>query len=646
MAHEDASVSDNETQGNKRESNRITLVDHTVSTEEPSSGIEPLTTLTGISQTLTHGSIRQTLARRKYQRSKWQEGRDSQSNVNSSPNVSEEGEGSTSAKAKDTLAQKLTSDGSDGDAWGKGRVRRGGEKVKDAIRTSKPKGAKLEIDDPDSHIDVLYENQRGFFFAGIPRFSSNSLLNFDPVAWLDSRHRPSAVNITNAQVPDPSWEWSWRCWYVDMSGDVDEEGWEYSFWFGKGTAWHGTHPWFHSFVRRRRWLRKRCKRKTAKPKEAAHALTSDYFTIHSKTKHNEEDMDSTTRTEKRARCSVATSSAWDAKNCEDQADTMEVTNIPDLLRGLRAAAIDREKIVLVRRFLTDGGEELHYLAENMEHIMKLLVFQNSRRQLLSMLMHEFEAAERHRNEHKERGEEEKEKEKIHIDNLLKAVEAADAQCKQLGYWSDIRGMARNGEILHASDHIHGWDHAWDGLDTSGPDSKVEAPSDLLDDSKGELRRQDKGKRPVYETNVNRASNTAIDGHMKSEQAAHSIEVPGELASRPSVDSNRHDVFYSPQEEKPQAQAVPLRAETDAVQPVTETPTPSQESRLSIDTFQSAHSEAGEKVEEDDTATEKAPSEDEHELGTPPTGATPIDALTQVLNGQTEEGKSMSSQEKT
>jgi hypothetical protein len=69
---------------------------------------------------------------------------------------------------------------------------------------------------PDAHIDVLYENQRGWFVFGIPLFSSKALWNFrvDPAPWVDSKFRPSAVNITNAQVPDPSWMWDWKSWYV------------------------------------------------------------------------------------------------------------------------------------------------------------------------------------------------------------------------------------------------------------------------------------------------------------------------------------------------------------------------------------------------------------------------------------------------
>ena len=78
-------------------------------------------------------------------------------------------------------------------------------------------------------------------------------------------------------------------------------------------------------------------------------------------------------------------------------------------------------------------------------IMSLLVFQNSRRQLLSALMSTIDDA----------------------NNLLKAVEAADAECKKLEYWSDIRKLAENGNAGHATDSNCGWDDKWQGLDNSG-----------------------------------------------------------------------------------------------------------------------------------------------------------------------------------
>jgi hypothetical protein len=203
----------------------------------------------------------------------------------------------------------------------------------------------------DSHIDILYENQRGWFVFGIPLFSSRALWNFrvDPAPWQDAHFKPSAVNITNAQVPDPSWVWDWKSWYVDMSLDVDEEGWQYSLMF-KRSAWHGNHPWFHSFVRRRRWLRKRIKQRLPpKTKEnAKERMFGDTFSI------------GTTPGVTRS-ATLGTSSGLLDSN--PQSVDEEVRDIATLMRKLKRAAIDREKVVYIHKFIDDGGEELHYLAE-------------------------------------------------------------------------------------------------------------------------------------------------------------------------------------------------------------------------------------------------------------------------------------------
>lgn len=199
-----------------------------------------------------------------------------------------------------------------------------------------------------AHIDVLYENQRGWFIFGIPLFSSKALWNLriDQSAWVDGRFKPSPVNITNAQVPDPSWVWEWKSWYVDMSHDVDEEGWQYSFWF-RGAAWHGNHPWFHSFVRRRRWLRKRVKQKLPpKTKENRERLFGETFSIGT----------TLART-------LASANPPSSEESKEPSLDEEVRDIPTLMRKLKKAAIDREKIVLINKFIEEGGEELFYLAE-------------------------------------------------------------------------------------------------------------------------------------------------------------------------------------------------------------------------------------------------------------------------------------------
>jgi hypothetical protein len=70
--------------------------------------------------------------------------------------------------------------------------------------------------------DILYENQRGFFIFGLPKFSSKALNQIDPSAWTDKRQVYSPMDIHNYQLPDPTWEWVHKEWMIDMSGDVDE----------------------------------------------------------------------------------------------------------------------------------------------------------------------------------------------------------------------------------------------------------------------------------------------------------------------------------------------------------------------------------------------------------------------------------------
>lgn len=99
--------------------------------------------------------------------------------------------------------------------------------------------------------------------------------------------------------------------------------------------------------------------------------------------------------------------------------------------------------------------------------MAMLIFQTSRLQLLSTLMDRFEDAKTHREEHKENGTPEGDAETRRIDNLLKSIEAADAECKKLEFWSDIRKLVQEGAAGNATDQKDGWDEKWQGLDESG-----------------------------------------------------------------------------------------------------------------------------------------------------------------------------------
>lgn len=234
--------------------------------------------------------------------------------------------------------------------------------------------------DTQSTVDILYENQRGLFLFGYPLYSSRSLLNFDPAAWTNAQFKYSAVDILNAQVPNPTWMWSWKRWYVDMSGDVDEQGWQYSLTFGKSFSWHGTHPWFHSAVRRRRWLRKRVKIQHASRVSDAHDMAQDYFTIHSGGKDRNHSSSIISKTlDKSSRLSGRFNTS-DSSGNEDNID-----NIATLFTVMKNTTVDRKKLGAFKNFLKHGGNEIQLLPEVLPHLWELFFYQNSKRELLSVL---------------------------------------------------------------------------------------------------------------------------------------------------------------------------------------------------------------------------------------------------------------------
>ncbi|KAJ1963164.1 hypothetical protein GGI12_002219 [Dipsacomyces acuminosporus] len=70
------------------------------------------------------------------------------------------------------------------------------------------------------------------------------------------------ANVHSYQLPDPSWQWVSPRWLIDMTLDVDDDGWQYSTRFSAG-RWRGKHSATKSFVRRRRWVRLRRRLKTS-----------------------------------------------------------------------------------------------------------------------------------------------------------------------------------------------------------------------------------------------------------------------------------------------------------------------------------------------------------------------------------------------
>lgn len=378
----------------------------------------------------TRTSLKKSLVRRKY--AKYQENRYSKSSTVDENEVTEDFEPSPAQTSINGESQTVDFAQAQED---RGRKHKAPEKQKSVKR--------------QYEIDVLYENQRGSFFFGIPLYSHSSLLNFDPSPWMTRDFKDSPVNITNAQVPDPSWEWSWKTWYVDMSYDVDEEGWQYSFSFGKNFSWHGTHPWIHSFVRRRRWLRKRVRRPHYQPGaplasslSAAHQLTAEYFTIHPKRDRSPDSF------------RPHSYMTYNETEMTDEPPE-EVKDIATLLKGLRMASIDREKLDLVRKFMEQGGEELAYLGPHIPEIMSFLVFQNSRRQLLAHLKKTVDEAQAQRDEQEAEDRPEGYEESKRLDALLQAVDEADRGIVDLEYWSDRKHILRtidadpNAEITQA-----------------------------------------------------------------------------------------------------------------------------------------------------------------------------------------------------
>lgn len=173
-----------------------------------------------------------------------------------------------------------------------------------------------------------------------------------------------------------------------MTTDVDEEGWSYSFSFSPAFAWHGNHVWFHSFVRRRRWLRKRVKlpehlqrrRGVADPGDDAqtersgHKLNTDYFTIHSKgswyadpnrRKDGKKKRRRRTKTgDEEAKLASDESGGVQSDSDDYDDENGEIENISMLLKAIKRARLDREKVEAIMSFVMHGGEELQYLPDH------------------------------------------------------------------------------------------------------------------------------------------------------------------------------------------------------------------------------------------------------------------------------------------
>ncbi|KAL3424488.1 Meiotically up-regulated gene 65 protein [Phlyctema vagabunda] len=328
-------------------------------------------------------------------------------------------------------------------------------------RSDEERGRKAHKE-PESAIDILWENERGLFFFGKPLFSPKALGISDPPKWTNAHQKPSFTDITNHQLPDPTWEWQWKEWRINHDDGVDPDGWEYAFAFWKKCSFHEP-GCCNSYVRRRAWIRKRTKKERVAKVQESHMLNDDYFTIHSAQVRSRSVNSSTGDGGSISR------STSEQRGPQNLAEMEDIRDIGALLKALRLSRIDREKMEAIENFITNGGPELYYLREHMHEIMAQFIFQASRRLLLSHLIKILNKATARESKGLESAaEDEKSRKEENIKNLQDAVHAADEEVKKLEYWSDVKEMAEKGETQGAVDGDQGWGDNWKGVDDSGP----------------------------------------------------------------------------------------------------------------------------------------------------------------------------------
>ncbi|KAF9383053.1 hypothetical protein CPC16_009070 [Podila verticillata] len=255
--------------------------------------------------------------------------------------------------------------------------------------------------------EFLYQHQRGAFFLGTPKFSSKSLLPVDPDEWTDSRFETSAMDITDYELPDPSWEWVHKSWLVDMTGDVDEDGWEYAMTF-HGSPWHGNYEILRSFARRRRWLRLR------KRKDKATHLSA----IDMDSNKQGKMMARTVSLPERIYPTSINSATWTKldmnhldepspfpKALEEEegggggensmgskgstngmlAPPSKLSDPVDLYKILKKARSDREKLAYTAQYVVRYPGDFEDLEARLDKYLNLMDYESSRRDFLSLL---------------------------------------------------------------------------------------------------------------------------------------------------------------------------------------------------------------------------------------------------------------------
>ncbi|KAF9906228.1 hypothetical protein EC991_000855 [Linnemannia zychae] len=233
--------------------------------------------------------------------------------------------------------------------------------------------------------DFLYQHQRGAFFLGTPKFSSKSLLPVDPDEWTDQTFQTSAMDTSDYELPDPSWEWVHKSWLVDMTGDVDEDGWEYAMTF-HGSPWHGNYEIFRSFARRRRWLRLRKRKGKSLGKPGA--LPERTYPP-SVPNISQSQLDATIALQQDA-TPYSTIDQKTGKGISTGAGSLPLP-LPsakrvDLYQSLKKSHSDREKLAHVAQYVVRYPNDFDDMENRMDKYLNIFDYETSRREFISMLL--------------------------------------------------------------------------------------------------------------------------------------------------------------------------------------------------------------------------------------------------------------------
>ncbi|KAM3580851.1 hypothetical protein VKS41_006908 [Umbelopsis sp. WA50703] len=204
--------------------------------------------------------------------------------------------------------------------------------------------------DDEYEYDVLYECQRGSFSFG---YSSKSLLQFDPSPWCDRSMKYTPMDIHTYALPNPLWQWVNKDWLADMTGDVDEAGWEYAFSF-RGAVWHGNYTHMRSFARRRKWIRLRRRR----------VMDDDQS-------YQGDDA-----------VSIHTAEATEDPGKDESVESREA----HVFDRLKACRLDRERLKLLDDMLEEDDTALDMIQVKLKEYSSLFDFEESRKKLALLLL--------------------------------------------------------------------------------------------------------------------------------------------------------------------------------------------------------------------------------------------------------------------